>query len=74
MSEQKSQKEGKQSTAQKLDSSRHGFDPIPATSPVRGAFGDRKKTTQSDEEAAFAHHPKQPAPVDETENEDAKVD
>lgn len=32
-------KRGKRSTAQKRASSRHDFGPIPATSPVRGAFG-----------------------------------
>jgi hypothetical protein len=36
---QGSDKRGKRSTAQKRASSRHDFDPIPATSPVSGAFG-----------------------------------
>ncbi len=58
MSEQKSQKQGKRSGAQKLDSSRHGFDPIPATSPVGGASGERTPQKESDEEASFSHHPK----------------
>jgi hypothetical protein len=39
MSQQQSQKRGKQSTAQKRDSSRHDFGPIPATSKVDGASG-----------------------------------
>jgi len=59
MSEQKSQKQGKRSGAQKLDSSRHGFDPIPATSPVSGATGERLPQKKSDEETAFSHHPKE---------------
>ena len=38
-SKQGSDKRGKRSTAQKRASSRHDFGPIPATSPVAGAFG-----------------------------------
>jgi hypothetical protein len=44
MSEQQSGKRGKQSTAQKRDSSRHGFGPIPATSKVDGATGGNQPT------------------------------
>jgi pectate lyase len=44
MSEQQSGKRGKQSTAQKRDSSRHGFGPIPATSKVAGATGGNQPT------------------------------
>lgn len=47
MSKQNSQKSGKQSTAQKRASSRHDFDPIPATSKVDGAHGDRERTTRT---------------------------
>ena len=36
---QASDKRGKRSTAQKRASTRHDFGPIPATSPVAGAFG-----------------------------------
>jgi hypothetical protein len=36
---QRADKRGKRSTAQKRASSRHDFDPIPATRPVSGAFG-----------------------------------
>jgi len=39
MSQQQSHTRGKQSTAQKRGSSRHGFGPIPATSKVDGASG-----------------------------------
>ena len=42
MSRQQSHTRGKQSTAQKRDSSRHGFGPIPATSKVDGAYGGNK--------------------------------
>jgi hypothetical protein len=47
MSKQNSQKSGKQSTAQKKDSSRHDYKPIPATSKVDGAFGERERTTRT---------------------------
>ncbi len=39
MSQHQSHTRGKQSTAQKRDSSRHGFGLIPATSKVDGASG-----------------------------------
>jgi hypothetical protein len=39
MSKQQSHTRGKQSTAQKRGSSRHGFGPIPATTKVDGASG-----------------------------------
>jgi len=42
MSRQQSHTRGKQSTAQKRDSSRHDFGPIPATSKVDGAYGGNK--------------------------------
>lgn len=44
MSKQQSHTRGKQSTAQKRDSSRHGFGPIPATSKVDGASGGNEPT------------------------------
>ena len=44
MSQQQSHTRGKQSTAQKRDSSRHGFGPIPATSKVDGASGGNQPT------------------------------
>ncbi len=59
MSKQKSQKSGKQSTAQKFEASRHNYDPIPATSKVDGAFGDREPTTQSDIDASMILNDKQ---------------
>lgn len=44
MSRQQSHTRGKQSTAQKRDSSRYGFGPIPATSKVNGASGGNRPT------------------------------
>ncbi len=50
MSKQQSHTRGKQSTAQKRDSSRHGFGPIPATSKVAGASGGNEPTGRTDVE------------------------
>ncbi len=50
MSKQQSHTRGKQSTAQKRDSSRHGFGPIPATSKVDGASGGNEPTGRTDVE------------------------
>ncbi|MBA2380342.1 MAG: hypothetical protein H0V76_12280 [Blastocatellia bacterium] len=47
MSTQGSDKEGKRSSAQKADGTRHGNSPIPAISKVDGAHGDHKKTTRT---------------------------
>lgn len=53
MSEQQSQKRGVVSEAQKLDRARDGYEPIPATSHVAGAFGDTKRDTPTDPELAL---------------------
>jgi len=50
VSKQQSYTRGKQSTAQKRDSSRHGFGPIPATSKVDGASGGNEPTGRTDVE------------------------
>lgn len=47
MSTQQSNKEGKQSSAQKQDASRHGRDTVPAASKVQGAHGEREKTSRT---------------------------
>jgi hypothetical protein len=44
MSKQQSNTVGKQSSAQKQDSSRHGHKTIPAASKVQGAHGERERT------------------------------
>lgn len=51
MSDQQSQKSGVRSEAQKTDRARDGYDPIPPTNPVAGAFGDRERDTPTDREA-----------------------
>jgi hypothetical protein len=48
-SPQMSQKGGKRSSAKKAASSRYDFGPIPATSPVAGAFGRGGRRRSSDE-------------------------
>ena len=40
MSEQQSQKRGVRSDAQKTERARDGYEPIPPSNPVAGAFGD----------------------------------
>ena len=52
MSQQQSHTRGKQSTAQKRDSSRHDFGPIPATSKVDGASGGNEPTGRTAVEVA----------------------
>ena len=52
MSRQSSQKSGKQSTAKKLASARHGFAPTPATQPVAGATGKSGKPLEPRERTA----------------------
>lgn len=46
-----SSKRGVRSDSQKRDRSRHGFDPIPATAPVEGAFGQTGEVFEQDRHA-----------------------
>ena len=55
MSKQQSHTRGKQSTAQKRDSSRHGFGPIPATSKVDGASGGNEPTGRTAVAVSYTH-------------------
>ena len=55
MSEQQSQKTGVRSDAQKNDRARDGYDPIPPSNPVAGAFGDRERDTPTDRDTALDH-------------------
>ncbi len=52
MSQQQLHTRGKQSTAQKRGSSRHGFGPIPATSKVDGASGGNQPTGRTAQDVA----------------------
>lgn len=53
MSEQQSQKRGIVSDAQKLERAREGYDPLPASQPVAGAFGNHERDTPTDQELAL---------------------
>ncbi|MDI1241448.1 MAG: hypothetical protein PSX80_05955 [bacterium] len=44
MSKQQSNTQGEKSSVDKADSTRHGFEPIPATSKVDGASGGNEPT------------------------------
>lgn len=53
MDEQQSQKRGVISEAQKTQRARSGYDPIPPSQPVAGAFADREAETASDQDVAL---------------------
>jgi hypothetical protein len=54
MGEQQSQKQGKQSSAQKEERARDADAPLPASNPVGGAFGGSEPKVQSDEDLSFS--------------------
>ncbi len=53
MGEQQSQKRGLRSSAQKEDSARDAYAPVPPGNPVGGAFGRSGDKRQSDEELSL---------------------
>ena len=53
MSDQQSQKRGIRSEDQKLDRAREGYDPLPASQPVAGAFGKHEPASESDQDSAL---------------------
>ena len=53
MSEQQSQKTGVRSDAQKTDRARDGYNPIPSSNPVAGAYGDRERDTPTDQQTSL---------------------
>ena len=53
MEEQQSQKTGVRSDAQKQNRAREGYDPLPASQPVAGAFGKHKPDRISDQDASL---------------------
>ena len=53
MGEQQSQKRGVRSEGQKLDRAREGYDPLPASQPVAGAFGEHSSSTATDQDVAL---------------------
>src|SRR5687768_7298906 len=54
MSQQQSQKRGVRSEAQKEMRAREGYDPIPPSNPVAGAFGEDKRDTPTDQDLALS--------------------
>lgn len=52
---EQSQKRGVRSEAQKTDRARDGYAPIPPANPVAGAFGEHKRDTPTDQDAALEH-------------------
>jgi hypothetical protein len=54
MSEQQSQKRGVRSEAQKEMRARDGYDPIPPSNPVAGAFGEQERETPTDQDLALS--------------------
>jgi hypothetical protein len=56
MSDQQSKKAGVASTSRKLDRARHGFEPMPATQPVAGAFGAEDEPPADELTHATAGH------------------
>jgi hypothetical protein len=53
---EQSQKSGKKSDAQKLDRAREGYDPLPASNPVAGAFGEHQPDRTTDRDASLDHN------------------
>jgi hypothetical protein len=58
MSEQQSQKRGVRSEAQKEMRAREGYDPIPPSNQVGGAFGENKRDTPTDQDLALSFEEK----------------
>ena len=52
--EQQSQKRGVRSEAQKETRAREGYDPIPPSNAVGGAFGEAQRDTPTDEDLALS--------------------
>lgn len=53
MGTQESQKRGLRSEAQKEERARDGYNPIPPSNPVDGAFGEHAPDSATDEEVAL---------------------
>jgi len=56
---EQSQKTGIKSDAQKQQRAREGYDPMPASNPVAGAFGEHKRDTPTDQDVALGNAEKQ---------------
>ena len=60
MSEQQSQKRGVRAEAQKTERAREGYEPIPPSNAVAGAFGQHKRDTPTDQDTALDLTGKEP--------------
>ena len=60
MEEQQSQKTGIRSDAQKQQRAREGYDPLPASQPVAGAFGDPGPDRATDQEVSLDKNTNKP--------------
>ncbi len=69
MGEQQSQKLGVRSEAQKMERAREGYDPLPPTQPVAGAFGEHAGETATDQDVALRMDEKH---AQETRNADQR--
>jgi hypothetical protein len=54
MSEQQSQKRGIRSEAQKEMRAREGYEPLPPSNAVAGAFGENRRETPTDQDLALS--------------------
>ncbi len=61
---EQSQKTGIKSDAQKQQRAREGYDPLPASNPVAGAFGEHKRDTPTDQDVALGEADKIPPTKD----------
>jgi hypothetical protein len=60
MEEQQSQKRGLASDGQKQHRAREGYDPLPASNEVAGAFGEHKPDRTTDQDASLDINTKKP--------------
>jgi hypothetical protein len=54
MAQQESQKRGLVSEGQKEEKARDAYAPVPPSNPVGGAFGRKRRDTQTDEELSLS--------------------
>lgn len=58
--EQQSQKTGVRSDAQKQNRARQGYDPLPASQPVAGAFGEPGPDRDTDQDVSLDINTRKP--------------
>ena len=77
MGEQQSQKRGVRSEAQKTERAREGYDPIPPSQPVAGAYGEHRDGGTTDQDLALklgtkhtGANPEEPGHGEQTRQDD----